>query len=256
MTLRRLTFGFLFTYAVLACYGMVLAVLKSPQPFPLTPVTTLLAFCFSVLHAVQREGLRRAILLAVLVFLTGLVFESIGVATGLVYGPYHYSDQLGPKFLGLVPYLIPLAWTMMMYPSLVIADSLVSKKVCPGHPLGGGGGPGRGGDDRLGCGDGSHDGIGRQLGLGSQGRLFWGAAPKLLGLVADHVHRAGVVPGGCALILAGPPTRDLEPVGGVGLPGDRAEHGGGGPGAWAGRPRPGRVIRGLALDRDRVYSCR
>lgn len=128
MTLHRLTFGFLFTYAVLACYGMLLAVLKSPQPFPLTPVTTLLAFCFSVLHAVQREGLRRAILLVVLVFLTGLVFECIGVATGLVFGPYHYSDQLGPKFLGLVPFLIPLAWTMMMYPSLVIADSMVSKK--------------------------------------------------------------------------------------------------------------------------------
>jgi uncharacterized membrane protein len=129
MTLRRVTFAFLFTYAVFTCYAMVLVVLKSPQPFPITPVSTLLAFGFAILHAIQREGPRRAMLLAVLVFLTGLTFESIGVATGLVYGPYHYSDALGVKFLGLVPFLIPLAWTMMMYPALVIADSLVPKEL-------------------------------------------------------------------------------------------------------------------------------
>jgi putative membrane protein len=38
---------------------------------------------------------------------------------------YHYTDQLGAKFLGLVPYLIPVAWFMMSYPSFVIADRLV-----------------------------------------------------------------------------------------------------------------------------------
>ncbi len=32
--------------------------------------------------------------------------------------------MLGPKFLGLVPYLIASAWFMMMYPSFVIADRL------------------------------------------------------------------------------------------------------------------------------------
>ncbi len=47
------------------------------------------------------------------------------MATGWVYGPYHYTDKLGPKFLGLVPYLIPLAWFMMSYPSFVIAERLV-----------------------------------------------------------------------------------------------------------------------------------
>jgi putative membrane protein len=52
------------------------------------------------------------------------MFESVGVATAWIYGPYHYTDQLGPKFLGLVPYLISLAWFMMSYPSFVIADQL------------------------------------------------------------------------------------------------------------------------------------
>jgi putative membrane protein len=48
-------------------------------------------------------------------------FEQVGVATGAIYGPYHYTDVLGVK-LGHVPLLIPLAWFMMIYPSYVIAN--------------------------------------------------------------------------------------------------------------------------------------
>ena len=44
------------------------------------------------------------------------------MATGLVYGPYHYTELLGLKFMGLAPYLIAVAWFMMMYPSFVMAD--------------------------------------------------------------------------------------------------------------------------------------
>ena len=54
-----------------------------------------------------------------------LLFESLGVATGLVYGPYHYTEKLGLKFLGLVPLLIAVAWFMMMYPSFVMAEWLI-----------------------------------------------------------------------------------------------------------------------------------
>ena len=38
---------------------------------------------------------------------------------------YHYTDKLGAKFLGLVPYLIPAAWFMMSYPSFIITDRLI-----------------------------------------------------------------------------------------------------------------------------------
>ncbi len=102
-----------------------------PSFLPYTPVTTLLAFGFGILHAGQRLGWLRAALLILLVFTVGLAFESIGVATGVIYGPYHYTDLLGAKFLGLVPYLIPLAWFMMAYPSYVIADRLVGDRFRP-----------------------------------------------------------------------------------------------------------------------------
>jgi putative membrane protein len=52
-------------------------------------------------------------------------FEQAGVLTGAVYGPYHYTEYLGPK-LGEVPLAIPMAWFMMIYPSYVIANLILS----------------------------------------------------------------------------------------------------------------------------------
>jgi putative membrane protein len=125
MTLRRTTLALLVLYVLLTIYPIVsIAVGVAPSRF-LTPVSTLAGFTFALLHAGQREGWSRALRLLALVFAVSLLFESIGVATGLVYGPYHYTNKLGPLFLGLVPYLIPIAWFMMSYPSFVIADRLI-----------------------------------------------------------------------------------------------------------------------------------
>src|SRR3712207_9127132 len=52
-----------------------------------------------------------------------LVFESVGLATGFPYGEYTYSDDLGPTLLG-VPFLVPLAWLMMAWPSWLLARRL------------------------------------------------------------------------------------------------------------------------------------
>jgi putative membrane protein len=91
----------------------------------MVPICTLTGFSFCLLHAGERLGWKNALLLLAFVFGVSLLFESVGVATGLVYGPYHYTAKLGPKFLGLVPYLIAVAWYMMMYPSFIIAEWLI-----------------------------------------------------------------------------------------------------------------------------------
>ncbi len=116
---------FLSLYALMTLYSVISVGIGAPLFTFFTPLTTLAGSVFALLHSSQREGWRRALLLAGLVFVVSLLFESLGVATGLVYGPYHYTDKLGPRFLGLVPYLIPVAWFMMSYPSFVIADWLV-----------------------------------------------------------------------------------------------------------------------------------
>ncbi|OQA38762.1 MAG: hypothetical protein BWY52_03220 [Chloroflexi bacterium ADurb.Bin325] len=126
---RKLMWFFLIALALLTLYNIVsalsnLAVLFNPL---FTPLTTLLAFVFVLLHASLRWNWRAALTLFAISFVVSLAYESLGVATGLVYGPYHYTAKLGPKFLGLVPYIIPAAWFMMMYPSLVIAERIAPR---------------------------------------------------------------------------------------------------------------------------------
>jgi putative membrane protein len=126
--MRRLPVYTLLIYAILTAYiiiGIYLGVRY--QPF-LTPLLTLLGFVFAVQHGSERMGWGRTLLLLGLTFAVSLLFESVGVATGKIYGPYHYTDLLGVKFLGLVPLLIPVAWFWMTYPSYVLAERIVPKR--------------------------------------------------------------------------------------------------------------------------------
>ncbi|HWQ47079.1 MAG TPA: carotenoid biosynthesis protein [Longilinea sp.] len=120
--------GLLVLFAALTLYPALGIVFNFPSTYLITPLATLAGFSFAVWHAKEREGWKRALIMLGMVFGVSLLFECVGVATGLVYGPYHYTDSLGPKFLGLVPVLIPVAWFMMSYPSFIIADWLVPKQ--------------------------------------------------------------------------------------------------------------------------------
>jgi len=124
--------GLLVLFAVLTLYPAAGMLFNLPSTHLITPIATLAGFSFAVWHAKEREGWKRALIMLAMVAGVSLLFESVGGATGLVYGPYHYTDSLGPKFLGLVPYLIPVAWFMMSYPSFVIADWLVPKQIKSG----------------------------------------------------------------------------------------------------------------------------
>ena len=85
---------------------------------------TLVFVLFAVLHCAQSNGWKRTGLFFLTASTISYLLEEIGVRTGLIYGPYHYSDLLGPK-PGHVPILIPLAWFMMIYPSWVTARALL-----------------------------------------------------------------------------------------------------------------------------------
>ena len=89
-------------------------------------VSTLLLMLFSFFHAWYALGVRSTLVFFALSATISWAFEQVGVATGLVYGPYHYTDALGAK-LGHVPLLIPIAWFMMIYPSYVIANLIAGE---------------------------------------------------------------------------------------------------------------------------------
>jgi uncharacterized membrane protein len=124
--LRKLVVFLPIIYAALT--GFTLALLAQGLPFQvwLVILYPLVGVVFCLAHAGERLGRRRAILFLGLTLVVSLFFESLGVATGWIYGPYHYvGNHLGPFFLGLVPYIIPLTWFMMLYPSYVIAERCV-----------------------------------------------------------------------------------------------------------------------------------
>lgn len=124
---HRLALIFLMIFALLTTLMVVHMLLGQPNPEWATFASTIACFLFALLHAGTRLGWKQALTLIVLCSAISLLFESLGVAIGWVYGAYHYSVKLGPRFLGLVPYLIPLAWFMMMYPAFLMARWLAPR---------------------------------------------------------------------------------------------------------------------------------
>jgi putative membrane protein len=88
-----------------------------------TVVSVVLFFAASVSHAVVWRGWRFAATLVAVTAGGGLLVEAAGVATGVPFGAYAYGDSLGTKVLG-VPVVIPLAWTMMGYPALLVGTRI------------------------------------------------------------------------------------------------------------------------------------
>jgi len=86
------------------------------------------AFCAaSVSHALVWRGPGFTAALVLVTAGGGLLVESAGTRFGVPFGVYEYTGVLQPEVLG-VPWVIPLAWTMMAYPAL-----LVARRVLPGR---------------------------------------------------------------------------------------------------------------------------
>jgi uncharacterized membrane protein len=89
----------------------------------LTVVTVVLFFLASVSHAAVWRGATWTAGFVAITVCFALLIEALGEATGFPFGSYDYAGSLGAKILG-VPWVIPLAWTMMAYPALVVARRL------------------------------------------------------------------------------------------------------------------------------------
>jgi putative membrane protein len=76
-------------------------------------------------HAIYGLGWRRGLTMFACAAIIGFVFEFIGVKTGLIYGAYYYTDVLGPKILGAVPVVIPIAYFMSVYPCYLMTNLLI-----------------------------------------------------------------------------------------------------------------------------------
>jgi uncharacterized membrane protein len=114
---------------------LTVALLGTAIAYPLTDgparnavswAIVLLGSAISVGHAAVSRGLSTGVGVGGLVAVVAVPFEALGLATGFPYGEYRYSDTLGPTLLG-VPFLVPLAWLMMAWPSWVLAARLAPR---------------------------------------------------------------------------------------------------------------------------------
>lgn len=78
----------------------------------------------SISHAWIHRGARWALAYTVIVWTYGLIIEYVGTTTGFPFSPYEYTDALTPQVFG-VPMLVPLAWSMMAYPALLVGRRLM-----------------------------------------------------------------------------------------------------------------------------------
>lgn len=76
---------------------------------------TMLAFGLCVV------GVRKTAIFFVVGTLLPLCAELLGTATGWPFGGYAYTDGLGFKVLGRVPYSVPLSWFYMGFASYLLA---------------------------------------------------------------------------------------------------------------------------------------
>jgi putative membrane protein len=112
--------------------ALAVALIGTAIAYPLTAGGTrdavswtivVLGSALSVVHAGLSRGARTGLAVLLLVTVIAVAFEAVGLATGVPYGDYTYSDALGPTLLG-VPFLVPLAWLMLAWPSWLLAERL------------------------------------------------------------------------------------------------------------------------------------
>lgn len=81
----------------------------------------------SVADAVAERGGARAAVLTGSAAAIGFGAELAGVASGLPFGHYAYSDKLGPRVRG-VPLLAAACWAMMAGPSWAVAGRITRRR--------------------------------------------------------------------------------------------------------------------------------
>lgn len=94
----------------------------------LTVGTVICFFLASTSHAVVHRGPAWTAALVTISAGIGLVVEAFGTATGVPFGAYDYAGSLGAKIIG-VPLVIPLAWAMFSYPSLLVGQRLADSRL-------------------------------------------------------------------------------------------------------------------------------
>ncbi|CAM9359364.1 unnamed protein product, partial [Ectocarpus fasciculatus] len=86
----------------------------------------------NALHAAHVFGLRATATAVFGAFLLIVYFEELGLTTGLVFGEYHFTAEMGWFVSPNLPALVPVLWGAVLYPSLLLGAA-AAERLCPGR---------------------------------------------------------------------------------------------------------------------------
>jgi len=62
----------------------------------------------------SQEGVRKTVIGCAIVAIGSGLVEWVGAETGVPFGPYKYTDNMGARIAGVLPFTIPLAWIVIV----------------------------------------------------------------------------------------------------------------------------------------------
>jgi putative membrane protein len=122
---ERALLGITAALLVMSVIAHVQFFLTGAEAFWIVVTLTMTGFC--VTSSTQLMGARNTLAFLVIAVSLGQLFESLSVHTGFPFGPYFYTGVFGPGVLG-VPYIIPLAWYVIVYLSYVLANLMIEHR--------------------------------------------------------------------------------------------------------------------------------
>jgi len=87
-------------------------------------VSMILGALAMLAYGLRSLGARRTLIFFAVATIVSASAELTGTKTGWPFGGYEYTDFLGPKLLGRVPFAIPLSWFTIGFASYVLADAI------------------------------------------------------------------------------------------------------------------------------------
>lgn len=95
------------------------------DPFPLLATTGVLAQAILVILSLATTwSFSRVVTIVAFMLIATWSIEAVGLATGFPFGNYAYTSKLLPQSSG-VPWLIPIAWLMMLPPAWAVAATII-----------------------------------------------------------------------------------------------------------------------------------
>lgn len=111
--------------AVLGLFGIMSAQAPLPAAWAWLPIVSVVLLALPGYFAfVSDAGDKRGGAVLVLLAIVGLTIEYIGVTTGWPYGTFSYSDAMGEKLFGIVPWTVAFAWPPLVLGTLYAIKSI------------------------------------------------------------------------------------------------------------------------------------